>query len=276
MTLVSAGSRRRFTEDDLVLAEEFARRAALAIDNARLYSERDHVARALQASLLPPSLPEIPGVDVAARYVAAGEGNEVGGDFYDVFQVGAEAWVVVVGDVSGKGIPAAVVTSFVRYTVRSLAMLHRDPADLLHALDRAIRDEGTEHYCTLAAVRLDRVDGRWELAIALAGHPPALVRRPDRRTYELGTPGTPVGLMSEPEFHTVRHRLGDETVTLYTDGVTEARSPQGLYGEERLGLLVAGLPHDPAAITESIARAVLAWQSDDASDDIAIVTFAAR
>ena len=235
VVVLETRDRRRY-EDDLLVAKREAE-----LSGARAAS----LAATLQQTLIPPHPPTIPHLDIAAAYRPAGSGREVGGDFYDVFQVGAEAWVVVVGDVSGKGIPAAVVTSFVRYTVRSLAMLHRDPADLLHALDRAIRDEGTEHYCTLVAVRLDRVDGRWELAIALAGHPPALVRRPDGRTYELGTPGTPVGLMSEPEFHTVRHRLGDETVTLYTDGVTEARSPQGLYGEERLALLSRGCRTTP-------------------------------
>ncbi len=117
--------------------------------------------------------------------------------------------MVVLGDVSGKGIPAAVVTSFVR--------LHRaiaghaptgDPADLLARPGPGDADDGTEHYCTVVAVRLDRVDGRWELASPWPGIPPALVRRPDGRTYELGIPGTPVGLMSEPEFHTVRHGSG--------------------------------------------------------------------
>ena len=266
VVVLETRDRRRY-EDDLLVAKR-----AAELSGARAAS----LAATLQQTLIPPNPPTIPYLDIAAAYRPAGSGREVGGDFYDVFQVGPDAWVVVLGDVSGKGIPAAVVTSFVRYTVRSLAMLNRDPADLLQALDRAMRDNGTEHYCTLVVVRLDRVEGRLELALALAGHPPALVRRPHEPPYELGVPGTPVGLMSEPEFHTVRHRLVDETVTLYTDGVTEARSPVGLYGEERLALLVTGLPHEPAAITESIAQAVLAWQSDDASDDIAIVTFAAR
>ena len=127
----------------------------------------------------------------------------------------------------------------------------------------------------MVAVRLERVDTRWDLALALAGHPPALVRRPDGTTYELGVPGTPVGLMTQPEFSTVRQALDDLTVTLYTDGVTEARSVGGMFGEERLVALVSGLPHRPLAITEGIAEAALAWQSHHASDDIAIITFAA-
>ena len=113
---MSAGSGRHFDAADLALAEELARRAGLALDNARLFAERDHVARALQSSLLPPSLPTIPGVQLTARYRAAGEGNEVGGDFYDVFQVGRSAWTLVLGDVSGKGPEAAAIAGLARHT----------------------------------------------------------------------------------------------------------------------------------------------------------------
>ena len=253
-------------EDDLLVA-----RRAAELAHARAAS----MAATLQQTLIPPHPPSVPHLDIKAIYRPAGSGREVGGDFYDVFQVARDAWVVALGDVSGKGIPAAVVTSFVRYTIRALAMVHRDPSDLLDALDEAVRTNGTDHYCTVILARLERRDARWHLALALAGHPPALLRRPDGQTYELGIPGTPVGLVPQAKFHTVRHLLGTETVTLYTDGVTEARSDEGLFGEERLAELLAQLPHHPLAITESIAQAALTWQSGNASDDIAIVTFAA-
>ena len=107
--------------DHLALFEDLARRAALAIDNARLYEERASVARTLQRSLLPPVLPDVPGIELAARYVAAGEGNEVGGDFYDCFRTGDGEWAVVIGDVCGKGAEAAAVTALARYTVRASA-----------------------------------------------------------------------------------------------------------------------------------------------------------
>ena len=260
-------TRDRHRYEDHLLAGKQA--AELAGDRAA------SLASTLQRTLIPPHPPAIPYLDIEALYRPAGSGREVGGDFYDVFQVGPDAWLVVLGDVSGKGIPAAVVTSFIRYTIRSLAITHPDPADLLGALDEATRADGTDHFCTVVAVRLERVGTRWDLALALAGHPPALVRRPDGTTYELGVPGTPVGLMTQPEFHTVRQTLGDATVTLYTDGVTEARSPDGMFGDDRLTALVRRLPHRPLAITEGIAEAALAWQSHHASDDIAIVTFAA-
>jgi sigma-B regulation protein RsbU (phosphoserine phosphatase) len=263
--MLETRDRHRY-EDDLLTAK---RAAELA--RARAAS----MAVTLQQTLIPPHPPTVPHLDIAAIYRPAGSGREVGGDFYDVFQVAADVWIVVLGDVSGKGVPAAVVTSFVRYAVRSLAMVHHDPAELLRALDDAVRRNDTEHYCTVALARLMRVEGRWDVALALAGHPPALVRRPDGQAFELGIPGTPVGLVASPEFHTVRHQLTDETVTLYTDGVTEARSDHGLFGEQRLIELLAQLPHHAQAITESIADAALTWQSGNASDDIAIVTFAA-
>ena len=112
--------------DHLSLFEDVARRAALAMDNARLYEERAKVARTLQRSLLPPALPHVPGVQLAARYHAAGEGNEVGGDFYDCFPTGDGAWALVIGDVCGKGAEAAAVTALARYTVRASATLHSD------------------------------------------------------------------------------------------------------------------------------------------------------
>jgi phosphoserine phosphatase RsbU/P len=263
--MLETRDRHRY-EDDLRTARraaEVARASAAA------------TAATLQRTLIPPHPPAVPHLDIEAVYRPAGSGREVGGDFYDVFQVAPDSWVVVLGDVSGKGVPAAVVTSFVRYTIRSLAMVHPDPSELLGALHDAVVADGTDHYCTVVLARLEWVESTWDVALSLAGHPPALVRRPDGRIQELGVPGTPVGLVTTPEFHTVRHRLGTEAVTLYTDGVTEARSDQGLFGEQRLVELLTSLPDDPLAITGSIAQAALAWQSGDASDDIAIVSFAA-
>jgi hypothetical protein len=150
LTLVSSGSGRSFGPADLVLAEEFARRAGLALDNARLYSERDHVARALQSSLLPPTLPDIPGAHVTARYRAAGEGNEVGGDFYHVFQVDRRRVWFAIGDVSGKGPEAAAIAGLARHTLRALALHERSPRQLLTALhDTLMLGEGRGEFCTV-------------------------------------------------------------------------------------------------------------------------------
>lgn len=264
--LVETRDRHRYEQDLLRAtgAADDARRAAAALANT------------LQQTLIPPAPPRIPGLVISAVYRPAGDGTTVGGDFFDVFKAGAEHWYVVVGDVSGKGPLAAAVTSFVRYTVRALAIDHPDPAELLRHLDHGMAAHGSDHYCTLAVAVLSRSGGRWSVQLVLAGHPPALVRHRDGRVTELGAFGSPVGLVEEPRFTTVHHVVGDETITLYTDGVTEARGRDGLFGEARLHRLLHDLPGDPDALTRGVAHEALAFQTGVASDDIAIVAFAAE
>jgi phosphoserine phosphatase RsbU/P len=252
--------------------EEDLREATRNAESAREHAAA--LAETLQRTLIPPAPPEIPHLDLAAAYRPAGNGREVGGDFYDVFQVSSTAWVVAVGDVSGKGVAAATVTSLVRYAIRSFAIEHPDPADLLRHVDAVLQASDTDRYCTVVVARLERADDAWDLALSLGGHPPALLRAPDGTVTSLGLPGTPVGLVDEPYFHTVRHQLSLGAVTLYTDGVTEARGPDGFFGEERLDDLVTDLAGDARSLTEGIAHAALEYQSGNASDDIAIVTFA--
>jgi sigma-B regulation protein RsbU (phosphoserine phosphatase) len=266
VVLIETRERHRY-EQDLLTATRTAEQAR---------NEATALANTLQQTLIPPVPPTIPHLTVAAAYRPAGDGSVVGGDFYDIFQVGPQDWWVVLGDVSGKGISAATVTSFVRYTIRALAIEHPEPDDLLRHLDHALHVDGTDHYCTLVLARLERNTSHWTMRLALAGHPPALVRTADGRVAELGTPGTPVGLVDEPSFSTVQHLLRDETITFYTDGVSEARGAAGMYGETRLHALVGQLAHDPRVITEEIAREALDFQAGVASDDIAIVTFAAE
>ena len=136
--------------------EEDLRQATRAAESARELGAA--LAETLQQTLIPPAPPRIPHLDIAAAYRPAGSGREVGGDFYDVFQVSASAWLVVVGDVSGKGISAATVTTLVRYTVRSFAIEHPDPSDLLHQVDAVLRASDTERYCTVVVARLERRD----------------------------------------------------------------------------------------------------------------------
>ena len=262
--LIETRDRRRYEQDLLEATRraEEARRATAAL------------AMTLQQSLIPPAPPEIDQLSIAAAYRPAGDGSTVGGDFYDVFQVGPQDWVVAIGDVSGKGVEAAAVTSFVRYTIRALAIVHSDPERLLELLDAAMHVNRTEHYCTLVLARLSLLEGRWRMELALAGHPPAILRRPDGSTSELGRYGSPVGLVEAAAFHSVRHDLVDEVVVLYTDGVTEARSALGLLGEERLAEVVAQAPHDPEAVVDSVVAAALDHQGGTAADDIAVVAFA--
>jgi len=274
LTLVSAGSGRHFGTSDLALAEEFARRAGLAIDNARLYSERAHVARALQSSLLPPSLPAIPGAQVTARYQAAGEGNEVGGDFYHVFQVDEHAWWFIIGDVSGKGPEAAAVAGLARHTLRAFALQERSPRHLLSALHETLLiDENNAEYCTVCCALLQpRPDGA-TLSIACGGHPPPIIRRADG-TVDIATCRGPVlGMPVELTFEEQSVTLASgDVVVLYTDGVTEVHHRnQPLFGEERLISVIRRAEPDVDHIADDILAAVRDYGPSEPRDDLAVV-----
>jgi sigma-B regulation protein RsbU (phosphoserine phosphatase) len=198
----------------------------------------------------------------------------VGGDFYDVFQVADDEWLAVIGDVTGKGVAAATVTAFVRHALRALAMQFRDPSELLRELNRTVLADDTDRFCTVVVVRLVDVGGDWSVTGSVGGHPLPLVRRPDGEVVEVGTHGSLVGVIDTPTFTTFEHRLGDDLLLLYTDGVTEARCERELFGVERLLPLVAATDHDPAAVTTAVVDAVLEFQHGDARDDIAVLTLA--
>ncbi len=276
LTLVSSGSGRSFGPADLVLAEEFARRAGLALDNARLYSDRDHVARALQSSLLPPTLPGIPGAQVTARYRAAGEGNEVGGDFYHVFQVDRDAWWFVIGDVSGKGPEAAAIAGLARHTLRALALHERSPRRLLTALhDTLLLGEGRGEFCTVCCALLqpNEGDAGARLSVACGGHPPPIIRHSDG-TVEIATcTGPLLGLPVRLAFveQAVQLAPGD-TVVLYTDGVTEAHHRnQDLFGEERLIDVISHAGTSVDDVADAIIAAVSDYGPAEPRDDVAVV-----
>jgi GAF domain-containing protein len=137
ITLATSGSDRRYNESDLAFAVELARRAATAVDTARLYQDRDQVARTLQRTLLPPTLPDIPYAEIAAVYHPAGEGSEIGGDFYDAFETGDGTWTIAIGDVCGKGAAAAAITGLARHTLRAAAFREPSPRAVLERLNRA-------------------------------------------------------------------------------------------------------------------------------------------
>jgi PAS domain S-box-containing protein len=276
LTLVSSGSGRRFTRDDLARAEEFGRRAALVLDNARLYSERDHVARALQVSLLPPSLPEIPGVRVAARYVAAGEGNEVGGDFYDVFQARRNSWCVVIGDVSGKGPEAAAVAGLARHTLRAAALRSRRPKEMLRTLHEALeRDEASaDRFCTVSCGLIRPSETGADVSISCGGHPLPIVARSNGEVETVDCRGTLLGLTNPVRLQDKAIRLDDgDILVLYTDGAIEAhRTPDDLFGEERLGALAgASVMRSADEIADAILAAVLDFGPAEPRDDVAIL-----
>jgi sigma-B regulation protein RsbU (phosphoserine phosphatase) len=233
------------------------------------------LAQTLQQTLIPPTPPRIPGLDVAAVYRPAGDGGMVGGDFYDVFQVATDDWVVVLGDVQGKGAEAAVVTALARYTVRAASVDHDTPSQVLHTLDRVISRSETDRYCTALVLRLRRAEGTWRATVASGGHPLPLLRRPGRAPEPVGSYGHLVGVMPAAEFVDTDLTLeAGDALVLFTDGVTEGRRGAGFYGAERLAAVVDAHRGDAVEVTGAILGDVLAYQSGNARDDIAVVTVA--
>ena len=273
-SLASAESGRLFEQVDVQLAEELAARAGMAIDNARLYTERSRIAHTLQVKLLPERLPQIPRALMAARYRAAGELNEVGGDFYDVFQRSPTEWAIVVGDVSGKGAEAAAVTALARYTLRAAALEDAPPSGALQRLNTAMLYDDTSQFATVVMAYLSSgPDGSIELRLALAGHPaPAVVRR-DGSVEMVGRYGTMAGLRPDIAVHDVGVRLeADEVLLLYTDGVTEAGPRRTPFGEPGLISVLSGMGgQPPQAVVDAVERAVVAAQPGDPRDDIALL-----
>jgi PAS domain S-box-containing protein len=274
MTLVSSEPERLYGEEDLSLAQGLAYRCALAVDNARLYRERSHIARTLQRSLLP-RLPEAPGIEVGVEYLPIGEENEVGGDFYDLIETEQERRLAVIGDVCGKGAAAAAVTALTRYTIRAVAMRQDEPSAVLTALNEAmIRQLGDNQFCTVACARLSSVPGGLELSVARGGHPPPLVVRADGTVEAVMPRGRALGVFLDPGLRVEHARLspGDAAV-FYTDGITEARGPDGsIFGEERLrSLLSSCVGLDAQDIAERLKNVTLEYGEGNPRDDLAVL-----
>jgi serine phosphatase RsbU (regulator of sigma subunit) len=265
---------RRFGEDDLALAEDLARRAGVAVDNARLYQERDRVAHTLQQSLLPQRIPSVPGMEFEGRYHALGSGNEVGGDFYDVFDSGNGSWGMTIGDVCGKGPEAAAVMGVVRYTLRASAMHDDRPSSLLSSLNEALRQHLLdERFCTVAYVRIRPGDGAARLTVCLAGHPPLVVVRADGRVEQVGRPGTILGVLPDLSLTDVSVDLAaGDSVVLFTDGVTDERRGAEIGGEAGLVHALEGLRGATAAdIASALDRLITDPRWGPARDDAAIL-----
>ena len=274
-----AESARRYDRADLSVAEELARRAAVAIDNARLYRERSYIARTLQESLLPPELPEVAGAEVAARFHPAGEAIEVGGDFYDVFDT-SHGWSVVMGDVCGKGADAAAVTALARYTLRTLGVQETSPAEVLRKLNDALLRQRTDRrFCTVAYASLHvNGNGSAEVCLASGGHPLPYVLRADGTVETVGQPGTLLGVLPDVRLSDTAVQLGHgDLLVLYTDGVTEARGPDGMLGGEELATVLASCAGlDANSVAARIESAALEIQEGNPRDDIAILVVRIR
>ncbi|MEU4170275.1 SpoIIE family protein phosphatase [Streptomyces sp. NPDC026665] len=275
MLTLGKPSDEHFRQEILELAEDLSRRAALALDNARLYSERTAISQSLQRSLLPPELPQIEGVEVEVIYRAAGEGNEVGGDFYDLFPIRDGAYGFAIGDVCGTGPEAAAVTGLARHALRLLAREGYGGPAVLERLNSAILDEGARsRFLTLLYGELwPQEDGSAVLKVVCAGHPLPLRLRQDGTVEPAAEPQPLLGVMEDLELYeqTVTLDPGDVLLCV-TDGVTERREGTRMLGDDGLAdVLTTCTGLTAGAVAARIMRAVERFASDAPSDDMAIL-----
>jgi serine phosphatase RsbU (regulator of sigma subunit) len=275
LTIGVAWSGRRYRHEDSRFAWILSGRVALALDNAGLFADleraenaRAEIAETLQRGLLPSPLPHIPGWSIAAMYRPAGVENEVGGDFYDVFRVPG-GWMLVIGDVTGRGAAAASITAVARYTLRTAAVLTDDPLVALRTLNRALLARGDTALCSLAAMTLSE-DSFEPVRLAVAGHPPPLLI--DGGTVSEVTGADPVlGAFDDAEWEIVRAELepGQQLVVV-TDGITEAQGAEGRFGEERLREHLGGATN-PALAVQRLEASLQAFTDGPLEDDIAML-----
>jgi serine phosphatase RsbU (regulator of sigma subunit) len=273
LTLARTAGEGRFEIADLGLAEDLGQHLGVAIRVDRMFRHRAAAAEALQSSLLPARLPEVPGLDLFAAYQPASEGLDVSGDFYDVFPVQG-GWAITVGDVCGKGQEAAAMTAAARHAIRVLAHWNPDPVDVLARVNEVIlAGDYEDRFVTVKLAYLRWDGGRLHVSLASAGHPgPALVR-PDGRVDVLSGGGLPLGLFPDADPHAEELELGeDDLLFFYSDGVTDARSPDMRYFEDSLADELAGLAGRSAAETARMVQSLVSsFSQDELRDDLTIL-----
>jgi PAS domain S-box-containing protein len=268
---VAAGV-RPLDDEDARLVHDVARRAAISLDNLSLYIGQKEIATTLQGRLLPRTIPAVPGVEVATRYRAAGVHNEVGGDFYDVFEGRDGSWTALVGDVAGKGAEAAALTASIRQIVRTGTRFAAAAAEVLAVANEELLNDDAGRSCTLAHAVLREDGPLLRVEITLAGHPLPAVRRADGRVEWAGRPGTLLGGLHELELVPEEVVLAPgDLLLLYTDGAVE--SARGRRGGEVLDLapVLAAAPADAAEAVRRVEAAAVAAAGGGAPDDIALV-----
>ena len=265
-------SLRRLTTEDQELAEQLGRRAAVAIENARLYRQLSDVAETLARSFLPSELPDVPGWEVASLYrpMLSDMRIDVGGDFVELLAVGSR-WFAVIGDIEGKGVLAATISALMRHGTRLAAQQRPEPGSMLAQLDQALRSHPSEVTSTILCARL----GRANLVIASAGHPPPLVATAEGRTRELDIAGPLLGAFGDASWRQQRFAIRmEELVLLYTDGITEALGGRkGLGGDRLRHFLADQAGHRPSEVVEALNRALA---GRDVRDDLAALVLRRR
>ncbi len=273
LTLARNASEGHFEMADLGVVEELGEQLALAIRVDRMFRRHTEIADALQSSLLPRELPQIPGVEIAAAYVAATEGLEVGGDFYDIYRTPG-GWGVAIGDVCGKGEEAAAVTAAARHAIRVLAHWSADPAEVLvKANEVMLAEEFGDRFVTAKNAHLRWRDGRLHVVLGSAGHPGPVLVRPDGRTTIMTPGGLPLGLF--PTVEAGREEIDldpGDVLFFFTDGVTEARSPELTYFEDRLTDELAALAGQPPRdIVAGLQSLVVEFCRNELRDDMTML-----
>ncbi len=263
----------RYGEDHLALIRNLADRAATALDNANLYVARTQLARTLQRSLLPETLPVLDGMALSSAYHPAGEGNEVGGDFYDVFATPFGCWLVV-GDVCGKGPEAAAVTALVRHSIRAFAFVRPSPAQVLGAVNEVMLGHAlAQRFATVVVARLDLTSTPVRATVAGAGHPPPVLLHADGPAQCPPVRGTMLGVRPGSNVVDLDLELGPgSTLVLYTDGLLDAGAPRrGLTPRELCRLLAQHAGSAPALLVQQLERLALSTGAGRLRDDVAIV-----
>lgn len=280
--MACANSRQRSLDrEHVALLREVAGRAAVAVSHAQAYAERSSVADELQQSLLPARLPEVPGLEVAVRYRAAGAGVEVGGDFYDLFAGRGGRWMLTIGDVRGKGVASSALTGLARHTIRCAALHSRSPRRILADLNTMLLRADAEHtddeaaeprFATVCLAGVVPGEDVTSVTLCHAGHPLAMLVRADGTVTPAGEPGPLLGVFDAPALteRTVRLRPGDALVW-YTDGISERRAGDA-YFEDDLPAVLAGLADASAdVLAEKLQHAALTFGAAPPGDDMALV-----
>jgi serine phosphatase RsbU (regulator of sigma subunit) len=271
LTLATTQSRRQIGDDDVELAEQLGRRAAVAVENSRLHTKLAGVAQTLQQSLAPSAIPEIPGWEAAALYRAAQSELriDVGGDFYEFFKHG-DTWFLIVGDVTGKGVAAASTTALMRHGARVAGRAEPEPAAILRALDEVLKQKAEPSLCTAICVSL-HAD---HVIAASAGHPPALLACGETGTVRhSSSPGPMLGAFDDAQWESEKLEISaNELLVLHTDGVTETRGPVDRYGARRLQEVATAAAGDaPSTFLAELEAALEGFAAGPNRDDVAAV-----